>query len=266
MLLIVPSTVIFASTLKKSTVNNKKIVKPYEKEEDTKKTQVSRMFNRIAPYYDFLNRFLSLGIDTIWRKNAINKIKDAKPQYILDIATGTADVAIELVKRLDVKKVVGLDISKEMLSIGQKKIDKKALDDRIELVLGDSENLSYEDNTFDAVTVAFGVRNFENLEKGLKEMNRVLKKDGQVMVLEFSKPRFFPFKQLFNGYFKYVLPQIGRLTSKDPKAYQYLYESVQAFPDGKDFVNILERTGYKSIECTPLSLGICTVYVGRKSS
>ncbi len=245
-------------------MNTKKVVKPYEREEDTKKSQVSRMFNSIAPYYDFLNRFLSLGIDTIWRKKAINKIKASNPQHILDIATGTADVAIELVKRLDAKKVVGLDISKEMLAIGQKKIDKRALDKRIELVLGDSENLSFEDESFDAVTVAFGVRNFENLEKGLKEMNRVLKKDGEVMVLEFSRPRIFPFKQLFNGYFKYVLPQIGRLTSKDPKAYQYLYESVQAFPDGQDFVEILKRTGYKSIECTPLSLGICSVYVGKK--
>jgi len=151
-----------------------------------------------------------------------------------------------------------------MLEVGHKKINKRQLDKKIELVLGDSENLAYSDNTFDAVTVAFGVRNFQNLEKGLKEMNRVLKKDGQVMILEFSKPRYFPFKQIFNGYFKYVLPVIGRFTSKDPKAYKYLYESVQAFPDGQKFVEILKKTGYNSIQCTPLSLGICSVYIGKK--
>ena len=241
-----------------------KVVKPYEKEQDDKKSQVSRMFNKIAPYYDFLNRFLSLGIDTIWRKKAIDKIKDADPKYILDIATGTADVAIEMSKRLNPDKIIGLDISSEMLEIGRKKINKRKKSDLIELVLGDSENLDYEDHSFDAVTVAFGVRNFQNLEKGLLEMNRVLKTGGQVMILEFSKPKIFPFKQLFNAYFKYLLPLIGRFTSKDPKAYKYLYESVQAFPDGRKFADILTKTGFKSIQCTPLSLGICSVYIGKK--
>ncbi len=245
-------------------MNTEKVVKPYEKDQDDKKSQVSRMFNRIAPYYDFLNRLLSLGIDKTWRKKGINKLKAADPKLILDIATGTADVAIEMVKRLDPDKVIGLDISSEMLEVGHKKIDKRGMSDKIELVLGDSENLQYEDHTFDAITVAFGVRNFQNLEKGLKEMNRVLKKDGQVMILEFSKPRIFPFKQIFNAYFKYVLPIIGRFTSKDPKAYKYLYESVQAFPDGNKFAEILKKTGYNSVQCTPLSLGICSVYTGKK--
>ena len=239
-------------------------VKPYDKETDSKKSQVSRMFNRIAPYYDLLNRLLSLGIDTIWRKKAINKLSKGHPQLVLDVATGTADVAIETARRLQPKKIVGLDISSEMLEIGRQKIKKKGLDTIITLEEGDSEALPYPDHTFDAVTVAFGVRNFENLEKGLKEMKRVLKPDGQIVILEFSKPRLFPFKQLFNAYFKYILPTIGRLTSKDPKAYRYLYESVQAFPDGKDFLEILSKTGFKSNQCTPLTLGICSLYSAQK--
>ncbi len=239
-------------------------VKPYQNDQDNKKKQVSRMFDRIAPYYDFLNRLLSLGIDTIWRKKAIRLLKDKQPQYILDVATGTADVAIETVRQLKPKKIVGLDISPQMLDIGRKKIKKQQLDSIIELTDGDSENLPFEDNTFDAVTVAFGVRNFENLKKGLAEIHRVLKKDGQLMVLEFSKPRLFPFKQLFNGYFKYILPLIGRFTSKDPRAYQYLYESVQAFPDGNNFVEVLESIGFKSVKCKSLSLGICSIYLGDK--
>ena len=241
-----------------------KVVKPYEKEEDTKKSQVSRMFNKIAPYYDFLNRLLSLGIDTIWRTKAINQLKSENPKRIIDIATGTADLAIEATKQLNPEQVVGIDISTEMLEIGRKKIDKKKLDSTIELMEADSENLPFENNTFDAATVAFGVRNFENLEKGLSEINRVLKQGGTLVVLEFSKPKIFPFKQMFNLYFKYLLPFIGKFTSKDPKAYRYLYESVQAFPDGKKFVNILEKTGYNSIRCISLTLGICSIYTGKK--
>lgn len=239
-------------------------VKPYHSEEGSKKSQVSRMFNRIAPYYDFLNRLLSLGIDTIWRKKAIQRLQGDQPKVILDVATGTADVAIETAKKLHPEKIIGLDISSEMLDIGRQKIKKKGLDTIITLEEGDSEALPYPDQTFDAITVAFGVRNFENLEKGLKEMQRVLKDDGQIVILEFSRPRIFPIKQIFNGYFKYILPLIGRLTSKDPKAYSYLYESVQAFPDGDDFVNILLKTGFKSNQCTPLTLGICSLYSGRK--
>ena len=240
-----------------------KEVKPYT-EGDPKKKQVSTMFNRIAPYYDVLNRVLSLGIDTVWRKKAILSIKEQHPKLILDVATGTADVAIETVRRLDPDQVIGIDISNEMLEVGRKKIKKKGLDPIIELQEGDSENLPFPDNTFDAVTVAFGVRNFENLEKGLQEMQRVLKPGGQLAVLEFSRPTLFPFKQLFNTYFKYILPTIGRLTSKDPKAYRYLYESVQAFPDGADFVQILQNTGYTENQCKPLTLGICSLYRGKK--
>ena len=239
-------------------------VKPYE-EVGSKKKQVTKMFDNIAPYYDFLNRFLSLGIDTIWRKKMINTLKDENPKHILDVATGTADVAIEMSKRLDAEKIVGLDISPEMLEVGKKKISKKSLENLISLQVGDSENLPFEDNTFDAITVAFGVRNFENLEKGIAEMKRVLKKDGKLVVLEFSKPTIFPFKQLFNFYFQYILPTIGKLTSKDPRAYKYLYESVQKFPDGQKFVDVLEKTGFKSNQCVALSLGICSIYTGKKS-
>ncbi|MEM6966446.1 MAG: bifunctional demethylmenaquinone methyltransferase/2-methoxy-6-polyprenyl-1,4-benzoquinol methylase UbiE [Bacteroidota bacterium] len=238
-------------------------IKPYNKDED-KKGQVSKMFDNIAPYYDFLNRFLSLGIDTIWRKKAINELVSVKPQHVLDVATGTGDVAIEIAKRLQPEKIIGLDISKEMLEIGKKKIAKKEMSDIIQMEVGDSENLRFENNTFDAITVAFGVRNFENLEKGISEINRVLKKDGKLIVLEFSKPTVFPFKQLFNFYFKYILPLIGRFTSNDKRAYSYLYESVQAFPEGDNFIKVLEKTGFKSNTCKRLSLGICSIYTGIK--
>lgn len=238
-------------------------VKPYN-EAEGKKDQVSRMFNRIAPYYDFLNRLLSLGIDTIWRKKAIRQLKAIDPKNVLDIATGTADLALETARQLNPDKIVGVDISTEMLEIGRTKIKKRGLESLIVLQEGDSENLPFEDNTFDAITVAFGVRNFENLEKGLAEMHRVLKKNGRLIVLEFSKPRLFPFKQLFTLYFKYLLPVIGRFTSKDPNAYRYLYESVQAFPDGKQFLAILSKTGYKSNQCIPLTLGICSIYSAGK--
>jgi len=241
----------------------RKEVKPYT-EQESKKGQVSTMFNRIAPYYDFLNRLLSLGIDTTWRKKAIRKLKADQPQLILDVATGTADVAMETARQLDPEKIVGIDISTQMLDIGRRKIKKNGMDTIIELQEGDSENLPFADNTFDAVTVAFGVRNFEHLEKGLTEMNRVLKPGGKLVVLEFSRPTLFPFRQLFNGYFKYILPLIGRLTSKDPKAYRYLYESVQAFPDGQDFVDFLQKTGYTNNQCKPLTLGICSLYWGQK--
>ncbi|MEL6866937.1 MAG: bifunctional demethylmenaquinone methyltransferase/2-methoxy-6-polyprenyl-1,4-benzoquinol methylase UbiE [Bacteroidota bacterium] len=222
------------------------------------------MFNRIAPYYDMLNRVLSLGIDRIWRRKAIGLLQDKEHQLILDVATGTADVAIEASKQLSPEKIIGVDISAEMLEIGRAKIKKRGLQQVIELQEADSENLPFADNTFDAITVAFGVRNFENLEKGMKEMNRVLKANGQLIVLEFSRPTLFPFKQIFNGYFKYILPNIGKLTSKDPKAYRYLYESVQAFPDGQAFLDVLQKTGFNSNQCRRLSLGICSIYSGKK--
>lgn len=238
-------------------------IKPYE-QDGSKKEQVSRMFDGIAPYYDFLNRLLSLGIDTIWRKRAIEQLEERKPRYILDVATGTADVALEMARRLQPEKITGLDIAPQMLEIGREKVRKKGLESIIELQVGDSENLPFEDNTFDALTVAFGVRNFEHLERGLQEMYRVLKPDGKLVVLEFSKPRIFPFRQLYDFYFRNILPAVGRFTSKDPRAYRYLYESVQAFPDREQFTNILSKTGYKSNQCIPLTLGICSIYTGIK--
>lgn len=240
-----------------------KEVKPYD-QTGSKKKQVSTMFDNIAPWYDFLNHFLSLGIDISWRKKAISSLRELQPKKILDVATGTADLAIEATKQLSPEKVIGIDIANEMLEVGRQKLKRKALSDKIELLLGDSENIGFPDNTFDAVTVAFGVRNFENLEKGLQEMLRVMRPGAKVAILEFSKPTLFPFKQLYNFYFKNFLPVIGRLTSKDPKAYNYLYESVQAFPDGKNFVNVLERLGYQSATYKPLTLGICTLYLAEK--
>lgn len=238
-------------------------VKPYN-HQDSKKNQVSKMFDNIAPWYDFLNHFLSLGIDITWRRRAIRTLKNLQPKLILDVATGTADLAIEAEKQLTPEKIIGIDIANEMLEIGRQKLKKRQLTQKIELFLGDSENLSFPDNTFDAVTVAFGVRNFENLGKGLLEMYRVTRPGGKVVILEFSKPTLFPFRQLYNFYFRNFLPVIGRVTSKDPKAYRYLYESVQAFPDGKDFVNVLEKTGFQSATYKPLTLGICTLYLAEK--
>ncbi len=238
-------------------------IKPYS-EEESKKGQISKMFNNIAPYYDILNRVLSLRMDVTWRKKGIDTLKEIQPKKILDVATGTADVAIEMVNRLAPEQIIGVDISTQMLEVGRQKIKKKKLDNIIELREADSENLPFEDNTFDAISVAFGVRNYQNLHKGMKEMNRVLKPGGKIMVLEFSQPTMFPFKQLYLFYFKNILPLIGKFTSKDPKAYKYLYESVQAFPNGKDFVKVMESTGYKFNKCVPLTLGICSIYTGIK--
>ncbi len=239
------------------------IVKPYN-QEDSKKEQVGKMFDNIAPYYDFLNRLLTLRIDVLWRRSAIKMIKNRNAKKIIDIATGTADLTVEINKQLKPDQIIGMDLSHEMLEVGRKKIAKKGLDNLIRLDQGDSENLQYADNSFDVATAAFGVRNFENLKAGLTEINRVLKKNGQIVVLEFSRPTIFPFKQLFNLYFKYVLPLIGKVTSKDPKAYQYLYESVQAFPDGEDFLAVLKESGFNSNKCKKLSLGICSIYTGFK--
>jgi demethylmenaquinone methyltransferase/2-methoxy-6-polyprenyl-1,4-benzoquinol methylase len=238
-------------------------VTPYNSEEG-KKAQVERMFDNIAPRYDFLNRLLSVGIDVQWRKRAISYLKDSNPKEILDVATGTADVAIMMAKILQPKSIIGIDIAKQMLDYGRVKIKDRDLEGMIQLETGDSENLRFADNTFDAVTVAFGVRNFENLEQGLSEMHRVLRPGGRAVILEFSRPRIFPIKQLYNAYFKYVLPMIGRFTSQDPKAYSYLYESAMAFPDGDDFLNILTHTGYTSPQCERLTLGICSVYTAVK--
>lgn len=242
----------------------KKEIKPYESESD-KKGQISKMFNSIAPYYDLLNRTLSLGIDISWRKRLIRSVNVNSPQYLLDMATGTADVAIMMAERIpSAEKIIGSDISVEMLAVGDKKIKKKKLSSIISLEEGDSENLRFEDNTFDAVTVAFGVRNFENPLKGLKEINRVLKPGGILSVLEFSKPVVFPFKQLYNFYFRNILPVVGRITSKDPKAYTYLYKSVQAFPDRENFMNLLKEAGFEPQRFQELTLGICCIYPGLK--
>lgn len=240
-----------------------KNVVPYKEKESSKKEQVAEMFDNISPKYDFLNHFLSAGIDIIWRKKAIRKLKDVQPKVILDVATGTGDFAIEALK-LNPDKVVGVDISSGMLEIGKQKMKKKKLDHKIEMVLGDSEGLPFEDNKFDAIIVAFGVRNFENLQAGLKDMCRVLKPGGKVVVLEFSKPTKFPVKQLYNFYFKYILPKLGRLVSKDSRAYTYLPESVGAFPDGKQFLGVLEGSGFKKTTWTSLTFGISSIYTGIK--
>lgn len=238
-------------------------VVPYKQEVAGKKEQVARMFDNISARYDFLNHFLSLGIDIGWRKKAIRQLASIQPKLILDVATGTGDFAIEAL-RLKPDQVIGVDISEGMLAVGRKKMKDKKLDDRIMLCHGDSENLPFEENKFDALVVGFGVRNFENLEKGLAEMLRVVRPGGKVVILEFSKPAKFPFKQLYNFYFKLVLPKIGRWVSKDSAAYSYLPESVEAFPEGSRLVEILDRVGYKYITCKTLTFGISSLYIGTK--
>ena len=238
------------------------VVVPYKEDPGAKKEQVARMFNSISGRYDFLNHFLSLGIDRAWRRKAISRLKASKPKRILDVATGTGDFAIEALK-LNPDQVIGVDISDGMLDVGRKKLKARNLD-RIELRNADSEKLPFEDNYFDAVIVAFGVRNFENLELGLGEMLRVVKPGGQVVILEFSKPSKFPMKQLYNVYFTTILPTIGRWISRDQAAYRYLPESVKAFPDGKDFLNVLSGLGYKNPQCDPLTFGISSLYQGSK--
>lgn len=238
-------------------------VVPYKAEKTGKKEQVARMFNNISHRYDFLNHFLSLGIDKIWRKTAIKFLKPLKPQFILDVATGTGDFAIQALT-LNPEKVIGIDISEGMLDMGRKKIEKLKLSQKVALHTGDSENLGFEENMFDAVTVGFGVRNFENLEKGLSEILRVMKPEGMLVVLEFSRPRKFPMRQTYNFYFKNILPGLGRLISNDKSAYTYLPESVEAFPDGTDFENILKKVGFKETACKPLTFGISSIYTARK--
>jgi len=243
-------------------MSDPKTVTPYDSDA-SKKAQVAEMFDNIAHNYDFLNHFLSLGIDKLWRRKAINLLKESQPKVMLDVATGTGDFAIAALK-LKPEKVIGVDISQEMLAMGQKKMKKNGYDNIISLEKGDSENLRFEDNTFEAVTVAYGVRNFENLEKGMSEILRVMKPNAKLVVLEFSKPKNFPVKQGFNFYFKYILPTLGRLVSKDNRAYTYLPESVQVFPEGKDFIDILKKIGFKNTSCRPLSFGISSIYVGQK--
>jgi demethylmenaquinone methyltransferase/2-methoxy-6-polyprenyl-1,4-benzoquinol methylase len=229
-----------------------------------KKQQVAEMFNSIAFRYDFLNRFLSAGIDIQWRKKAIAQLKTLQPQMVLDVATGTADVALMTHDLLKPSKIIGIDISEGMLSLGREKIAKKGLSNTIELFTGDSEKINYPDCTFDAVTVAFGVRNFENLEVGLAEMLRVLKPGGKLVILEFSRPKQVGFKSLYNLYMNIVAPSVGKMFSKNKGAYAYLNESVQAFPERENLVTIMKQVGYQQTYFKPLSLGICCIYCGSK--
>jgi demethylmenaquinone methyltransferase / 2-methoxy-6-polyprenyl-1,4-benzoquinol methylase len=239
-------------------------VMPYQNSDLNKKEQVADMFNSIAYRYDFLNRFLSAGIDIWWRKKAINQLRKNAPKNILDVATGTGDVAILTYRLLKPDNITGIDISEGMLQLGRKKLEKLGLDKHIQLLAGDSEVIRFNDNSFDAITVAFGVRNFQNLEKGLKEMYRVLQPGGKLVVLEFSKANAGFLSFLFNFYMNKVTPAIGKLFSKNRDAYQYLNDSVQAFPEGETFLNIMKTAGFSNTYQKRLSLGICTIYCGSK--
>ncbi|MEN9743943.1 MAG: hypothetical protein RLZZ65_1748 [Bacteroidota bacterium] len=243
---------------------SEKVVKPYDSGQ-SKKEEVAQMFNNISANYDFLNHFLSLGIDHIWRKKAVKQLKAQQPKLILDLATGTGDFAIASLQ-LKPTKIIGMDISSGMLEVGKTKMKKRAFDHIIEMQLGDSENMPFEDQTFDAITVGFGVRNFENLEKGLSEMLRVLKPGGQAIVLEFSKPKSFPIKQLFSFYSNVMIPLFGKYISKDERAYTYLPESVAVFPEGKAFEDVLQKVGFKAKRTLRLSGGIASIYVAQKCS
>ncbi|ATL45955.1 bifunctional demethylmenaquinone methyltransferase/2-methoxy-6-polyprenyl-1,4-benzoquinol methylase UbiE [Chitinophaga caeni] len=233
---------------------------PFKASNLSKKEQIAHMFNDIAPRYDFLNRFLSLGIDVIWRKKALRMLKKDRPQKMLDVATGTGDFAIMAHKILQPQHITGIDISAGMLEFGRQKIENAGLSGKISLQLGDSETISFADQTFDAITVAYGVRNFENIEKGLSEMFRVLKPGGKLIILEFSNPTAFPIKQLYHFYFKYITPRVGKLVSKNRDAYEYLPDSVKAFPQGQVMCDILTNIGFQAVTCKTLTFGISSVY------
>lgn len=240
-----------------------KQVSPYKHSKLGKKAQVTQMFDTIAQNYDGLNRVISWGIDIKWRKRVVASVKESRPRQVLDIATGTGDLAIQMVDT-GAERIVGLDISPGMLEIGRQKVLKQHLDDSVEMVIGDSEQLPFENDSFDAITVAFGVRNFENLEKGLAEILRVLKPSGTFVVLETSVPTKFPFKQGYGIYTKYILPALGRIFSKDKTAYRYLCESAASFPFGEAFNNILRKTGFIDVENRPQTFGVATIYVASK--
>lgn len=233
-------------------------VKPYNTD-NSKKEEVAEMFNNISPKYDFLNHLLSLGIDHLWRRKAIRMLKKEAPKRVIDLATGTGDFALAALK-LNPDEIIGVDISEGMLEEGRRKVKKRGKEDIISMILGDSENLPFEDNEFDALTVGFGVRNYENLEKGLSDMLRVIKPGGTAIILEFSKPKKFPVKQFFGFYSKFIIPTIGKMVSKDNAAYEYLPESVAAFPEGEEFMDILRKVGYKNPTATLVSGGIATIY------
>lgn len=229
-----------------------------------KKQQVATMFNEIAFKYDFLNRFLSAGIDISWRKKGISQLKELKPKMVLDVATGTADVALLTYKMLQPEKIVGIDISEGMLNIGRKKIADKNLQQTIQLEIGDSEQINYPDNSFDAITVAFGVRNFENLEVGLQNMLRVLKPKGKLVIIECTQPKQTAFKGFYKFYMNFITPSVGKMVAKNKKAYEYLNNSIQAFPEGETFLSIMQKAGFKNTYLKTLSLGLCTIYCGSK--
>ncbi len=238
-------------------------VKPYSPE-GSKKEQVAEMFNAISPKYDALNRILSVGIDQSWRRKTVREIRATGATQILDVATGTADLALALADGIPGSKVVGVDISAGMLDVGRQKVRARRRDDRVRLDLGDGEQLPYGDAEFDAITVAFGVRNFEHLEQGLRDMHRVLQPGGTLAVLEFSQPTSWPFRPLYLFYFNNILPRIGRLISKDASAYTYLPDSVQAFPYGEAFAAKLQEAGFRTVRIRPLTLGIASLYVATK--
>lgn len=241
-----------------------KIIIPYGQSNAGKKQQVATMFNNISGKYDFLNHFLSFGIDKMWRRKAISTLRGLKPESILDVATGTGDFALESIKILKPKQVIGIDISEGMLAIANEKIEKQGLQNLFDVELGDCEELRFEEGTFDAVTVAFGVRNFENLHQGLLNICRVLRPGGQVVILEFSNPRKFPIKQLYSFYSKRIMPTIGKFFSKDSRAYAYLPESIIQFPDGEEFTSCLKDAGFRKAASRPQTFGICTIYVATK--
>lgn len=237
-------------------------ITPYNTNQ-SKKEQVSEMFDNISGKYDFLNHFFSAGIDKRWRKKAIGELAELNPKKILDVATGTGDFAFEAMK-LNPDKLVGIDISDGMLEIGRKKISARGLEKSMEFKNADSEAIPFSDNQFDAVTVSFGVRNFQNLETGLKEILRVLKPGGKVVILEFSKPKRFPLKQAYFAYFKLIMPTIGKIVSKDKQAYGYLRQSVLAFPEGNEFESILAKLGFRSQKTLPVTGGIASIYTAQK--
>ncbi|MCH2034850.1 MAG: bifunctional demethylmenaquinone methyltransferase/2-methoxy-6-polyprenyl-1,4-benzoquinol methylase UbiE [Tenacibaculum sp.] len=240
-----------------------KQIKPYKDSELGKKEQVAQMFDTISKNYDGLNRVISLGIDVSWRKKVVKLVSENNPKQILDIATGTGDLAM-MMAELNPDRIIGLDISAGMLEVGKEKINKANLSDKIEMVVGDSENIPFEDNTFDAITVSFGVRNFENLDKGLQEIHRVLKPGGKFVVLETSNPTKFPFKQGYKLYTNIFLPIVGKLFSKDKVAYSYLSESANSFPFGEAFNNILTKNGFKNASSLPVTFGVASIYTSTK--
>jgi demethylmenaquinone methyltransferase/2-methoxy-6-polyprenyl-1,4-benzoquinol methylase len=240
-----------------------KNISPYKNSNLSKKRQITKMFDTISNEYDRLNRVISFGIDIKWRSKVVNLIKDKNPENILDIATGTGDLAINLTKTR-AKKIIGLDISEGMLNVGRKKIKERKLNSLVEMIIGDSENLPFEDDSFDAVSVAFGVRNFETLEKGLSEIYRVLKVNGVFVVLETSIPQNPFFKQGYFIYTKFFLPLIGKLFSRDKTAYEYLSDSAAKFPFGEDFNNILKKIGFIRVEALPQTFGVATIYTASK--